>query len=188
MATDFGELVLLVGDYHIPHRAAIIPEKFKQMLVPGKMQHVLCTGNLCTKAVHEDLKKLAPNVHVVKGDFDDDFDFPEEKVIHVGKFKIGLTHGHQVVPWGDPEALAMVQRRLDCDVLVTGHTHKNVVTEYDGKYFINPGSITGAYSPFESDVSPSFVLMAIKGEKVVTFVYELIDGERKISKSEFSKK
>ena len=36
--SDFGELVLVVGDFHIPHRAAAIPEKFQRMLVPNKMQ------------------------------------------------------------------------------------------------------------------------------------------------------
>ena len=34
--------------------------------------------------------------------------FPEQKVITVGQFKIGLTHGHQVVPWGDIESLSLV--------------------------------------------------------------------------------
>lgn len=36
--SDFGELVLVIGDFHIPYRAAIIPEKFQRMLVPNKMQ------------------------------------------------------------------------------------------------------------------------------------------------------
>jgi len=36
--SDYGELALIVGDFHIPHRAAGIPEKFQRMLVPGKMQ------------------------------------------------------------------------------------------------------------------------------------------------------
>lgn len=42
-------LVLALGDLHIPHRAADLPAKFKSMLVPGKIQHVICTGNLCIK-------------------------------------------------------------------------------------------------------------------------------------------
>lgn len=29
-------------------------------------------------------------------------------MITVGQFKIGLTHGHQIVPWGDTESLALV--------------------------------------------------------------------------------
>ena len=37
-------------------------------------------------------------------------------------------------------------RQLNVDILVTGHTHDNKVMKYEGKYYINPGSITGAYS------------------------------------------
>ena len=42
--SDFGELALVVGDFHIPHRASGIPEKFQRMLVPNKMQRkiLLC--------------------------------------------------------------------------------------------------------------------------------------------------
>ncbi len=54
----------------------------------------------------------------------------------------------QVVPWGDPESLANLQRQLDVDILITGHTHKHEVFEYEKKYIINPGSATGAYSSF----------------------------------------
>lgn len=44
-------LVLAMGDMHIPHRAADLPAKFKSMLVPGKIQHILSPGNLCIKVV-----------------------------------------------------------------------------------------------------------------------------------------
>ena len=43
-------LVLVLGDLHIPHRASALPAKFRKLLVPGRIQHILCTGNLCTKA------------------------------------------------------------------------------------------------------------------------------------------
>lgn len=29
----------------------------------------------------------------------------------------------QVVPWGSNEALALVQRKLNVDILISGHTH-----------------------------------------------------------------
>lgn len=73
--------------------------------------------------------------------------YPEQKVVTVGQFKIGLAHGHQIVPWGDPESLASLQRQLGVDILITGHTHKFEAYEHDGKFFINPGSATGAYNP-----------------------------------------
>lgn len=176
---------------HVPHRAAAIPEKFRKILQPGKVGYILSTGNLCTKEELDDLKALAPKVFSVKGDFDEDTTLPDTKVVTIGHFKIGLCHGHQVVPWGDAEALAMLQRELNVDILVTGHTHANSVVEYEGRYYINPGSITGAYSGTTSAVTPSFVLMAINGKKVVTYVYELEggrDGELKVTKSEFTKK
>lgn len=90
----------------------------------------------------------------------------------------------------------MVQRQLDVDILITGHTHRNEVNEYEGKWFINPGSITGAYSStqFEGEATgvstgiiPSFILLAIQGNKVVTYVYELKGDQVEVSKSEFSK-
>jgi len=82
----------------------------------------------------------------------------------------------------------MMRRRLDVDVLISGHTHKNEVVEHDGHYHINPGSITGAFSECRpGNVSPSFVLLAIQGKKVVCYVYELIDDEVEVFKTEFSK-
>eukprot|EP00753_Platysulcus_tardus_P021909 PLAT9164.10.p1 GENE.PLAT9164.10~~PLAT9164.10.p1 ORF type:complete len:232 (+),score=138.65 PLAT9164.10:87-782(+) len=190
MAAEMGELVLVLGDLHMPHRAADLPAKFKKMLVPNKMQHVLCTGNLCTREQLDELKLLAPNVHVVKGDFDEDGDFPEEKVITIGKFRIGLIHGHQIVPWGDPDALATVQRRLGVDLLVSGHTHKSSVVEYvPGKVqLIDPGSITGAFSFTTPDVVPSFILMAVKGNTIVTYVYELSGDDVMVQKAKFVKR
>ena len=66
-----------------------------------------------------------------------------------------------MTPWGDLEALATVQRKLDVDILIHGHTHEPSIQQYDGKYFINPGSATGSYSAMNSNVIPSFILMAI---------------------------
>ncbi|KAK6059652.1 hypothetical protein COOONC_02714, partial [Cooperia oncophora] len=88
-------LVLLIGDLHIPHREYNLSAKFRKLLVPNKMQHVLCTGNL----VHS---TLSPDVHVVRGEFDDEsLKYPDTKVVTVGQFRIGLIHGHQIIPWGD---------------------------------------------------------------------------------------
>ena len=63
--------MLVLGDMHIPHRSNNMPAKFKKLLVPGKIQHILCTGNLCTKESYDYLKTLASDVHVVRGDFDE---------------------------------------------------------------------------------------------------------------------
>lgn len=57
----------------------------------------------------------------------------------------------------------------------------------ESKFFINPGSATGAYSALLPDVAPSFVLMDIQGTNVVTYVYQLIDDEVKVERRDFAK-
>lgn len=55
----------------ILHRSQSIPAKFKKLLIPGRIHHILVTGNLVTKESYDYLKSLASDVHVVRGDFDD---------------------------------------------------------------------------------------------------------------------
>jgi vacuolar protein sorting-associated protein 29 len=77
---------------------------------------------------------------------------------------------------------------MNVDILVTGHTHEYQIRTENNKWFVNPGSITGAFSSATSDVTPSFILMAVQGNKVVAFVYELKDGDNvAVSKSEYVK-
>ena len=69
----------------------------------NKLSNIFFSGNLCTKDSFDYLKTLANDVHVVRGDFDENASWPEQKVVTVGQFKIGLCHGHQLVPWGDAD-------------------------------------------------------------------------------------
>ena len=155
MSANFGELVLLLGDYHIPSRSTNIPEQFQKMLVPNKMQHIICTGNIGTKEEYDKLRNLVGGsstcVHCVAGEYDTITSsttgdnntsaikssslpsFPETKVIRLGQFRIGIIGGHQVVPWGDLTALAMVRRKLNVDILVCGNRRKEGVVEHEGK-------------------------------------------------------
>jgi predicted phosphodiesterase len=64
-------LVLVIGDLHILHRTHDLPAKFKKLLVPGKIQQILCTGNVCDKETYEYLRTVAADVHVVRGDYDE---------------------------------------------------------------------------------------------------------------------
>jgi vacuolar protein sorting-associated protein 29 len=183
------DLVLIVSDMYVPDRCSDIPEQFKNLLIPNKIQYVLSLGNIGSRDSYDWLKSLSNNFHAVKGEYDDNNNLPETKVIQIGDFKIGMIHGHQVVPWGDPEALANIQRQLNCDILLSGHTHSNSVSIYDGKYFINPGSISGAFSPLLPAPIPSFVLMVIQGDYAIVYLYEMIDKSKKfvVAKMEFTK-
>ncbi|KAI0341324.1 Metallo-dependent phosphatase [Trametopsis cervina] len=197
-------LVLVIGDLHIPHRIHDLPLKFKKLLVPGKIQQILCTGNLCDRETYEYLRTVSPDVHVVKGDYDESA-LPLSVTVTHTPIRIGVVHGHQCVPTGDLDSLSAIARQLDVDVLVSGHTHTFQAVEYDNRFFVNPGSATGAWigssnglvkvlttallhSEYERrEPTPSFALMDIQGPVVVTYVYQLIEGEVRVEKIEYRK-
>ena len=81
----------------------------------------------------------------------------------------------------------LIARQLDCDILISGHTNKFEAYEHENKFYVNPGSATGAYSALDSDITPSFILMDIQSSTVVTYVYQLIDDEVKVDRIEYKK-
>ncbi|KAK8943912.1 Vacuolar protein sorting-associated protein 29 [Platanthera guangdongensis] len=192
-------LVLALGDLHIPHRAADLPAKFKSMLVPGKIHHILCTDGTGIHSSWAD--RTEPDRNWVEPASDTmlalalgshlSYDNRPRPLIHLHRRLPSPLSDHprlaQVVPWGDLDSLAMLQRKLDVDILITGHTHQFKAYKHEGGVVINPGSATGAYSSISYDVNPSFVLMDIDGLHVVLYVYELIDGEVKVDRIDFKK-
>lgn len=140
-------LLLTIGDLHIPLRTHDLPFKFKKLLVPGKIGQIVCTGNVCDRETWEYLRSIAPDVRGVRGDFDETPNLPPSLTLQHGSLRIGVLHGHQIVPLGDTESLAAAARKLDVDVLVTGATHRFEAFEFESKFFINPGSATGAFTP-----------------------------------------
>jgi vacuolar protein sorting-associated protein 29 len=188
--TEFGELVLIIGDFYVPFKKPDIPPVFKELLNTDKIKTVLCTGNVCSDEIVDRLKAIANNVHIVKGDFDTTLtsELPESITVQVGHFKVGLIHGHQIVPWGNHEALEDRMRKMDVDILVYGHTHVNEIFQScTGKYLINPGSVTGIRNQV-GPTSPSFMLMAVQGPSAAIYVYELgQDGKANVAMSEIRK-
>merc|ERR1711907_350182 len=181
-------LVLCIGDLHIPHRTSDLPPQFKEILLPGKIQYILCTGDLCTKEVYEYLKTICTNIHVVKGQFDEDQSYPERKMVKIGELKFGLIHGHTVIPWGDIQSLGMIQRQMDVDILVSGQTHEFRTYAYEDKLLVNPGSASGSYSSSKPASTPSFCLFDVDGAKATIYTYKLKDGEVKKEKMFFESK
>lgn len=207
---SFGELVLVLGDMHIPERATSIPSAFSRMLVAGKMQHVISTGHVDTRVA----STWAPNLCAVAGNHDDN-SLPETAVTTVGAFRIGVVNGNPLLREDMDSTVRRScvdrwRRKLQADILITGHTSEAAVTvdEDAGYYHISPvrydwfcivtptcschywlqGSITGAFSPFGKASTPSFVLLAIQDTKVVCYVYELQDENVEVTKTEFEKK
>lgn len=140
--------------------------QFKKLLTPGKIGQILCLGNLTDRDTFELLRGVAPDLQLVKGDFDvDSPNLPLSKVVTHGSLRIGFTHGHTIIPSGDADALLIAARQMDVDILLWGGTHRFEAFEMEGRFFVNPGSATGAmstgYWPEGEDPTPSFCLMDV---------------------------
>ncbi|CUM49973.1 uncharacterized protein AC631_00865 [Debaryomyces fabryi] len=162
-------LTLAIGDIYIPDRAFELPQKFRKLLCPNpntiptnnKLSKVLCLGNVINS--YDTLKflyDLSPSFNMVRGEFDSpqilsqqiaslngkEPQIPTYNIIQHDNLKIGFTNGYLVVPKNDPLALLTFAREIDVDILIWGGTHKVEAYTLDGKFFINPGSATGAYN------------------------------------------
>uniref|UniRef100_A0A7N4P3P1 Uncharacterized protein n=1 Tax=Sarcophilus harrisii TaxID=9305 RepID=A0A7N4P3P1_SARHA len=77
----------------IQREERIYRNKLKNLLILGKkIQHILCTGNLCTKEAYDYLKTLAADVHFVRGYFDENLNYLE--LLCVPNFSPSLTYLH----------------------------------------------------------------------------------------------
>ena len=59
----------------------------------------------------------------------------------------------------------------------------------ENKLYINPGSISGAFSPLIEDAIPSFILMILQGEEAIIYLYTFNDKNKKfeVNKYEYTK-
>ncbi|XP_054025179.1 vacuolar protein sorting-associated protein 29-like [Dryobates pubescens] len=153
-----------------------------------RIQHILCTGCSCTqlslgtKESYDYLRTLAGDSCVVSR-HSESWNYPEKKVVTVWQFRIGLIHGHQIIPWGDVASLALPQRQPGADTVILGDTQRFDTFEH----YIDPGSATGAWSALEMNISLSFVLMDIQASTPVAAGCQLIENGMEAERVEFKK-
>lgn len=95
---------------------------------------------------------------------------PLTQVVTHGAVRVGFLEGFTLVS-DEPDVLLAEANRLDVDVLCwSGGTHRFECFEYMDKFFVNPGSATGALTTDwaagdamggEEEVVPSFCLMDV---------------------------
>ena len=85
----------------------------------------------------------------------------------IGGLRIHVSHGHEV---GSPTPQKLLAK-YSADVIVYGHTHRQLVTRADGRLVINPG----AAGPRRFDIVPSVARVAIAGERPEAEIIPLAD-------------
>lgn len=72
--------------------------------------------------------------------------FPTSLVLNYSPVKIGVIHGHQIIPANDPLSLLFCAQSMDVDILLSGNTNKFEAYKLGERFFLNPGSATGSWS------------------------------------------
>lgn len=62
---------------------------------------------------------------------------------------------------------------MGVDILISGHNHQMKLSKVDNVTLLNPGSLTGAFSPLTQDIVPSFLIIEFKPTSLVIYPYEI---------------
>jgi putative phosphoesterase len=119
------------------------------------VQLILHAGDVGGDEILDELELIAP-VEAVYGNTDAPGQSRLAPAIdrEIGGVRIHVSHGHEA---GSPSPLRLVNRYA-ADVIVYGHTHRQLVTRVDGTLVVNPG----AAGPRRFDIVPSVARLTIE--------------------------
>lgn len=159
MSADAGtHIVGLISDTH----GLVRPDVHTAL---AGVELILHAGDVGGHPILDELGLIAP-VRAVFGNTDPPGDPRLSTSIdaEIGGVRVHVSHGHEV---GSPTPEKLLGR-YDADVIVYGHTHKQLVVQAEGRWVINPG----AAGPRRFNLLPSVARMTISGGDVRV---ELID-------------
>jgi uncharacterized protein len=116
---------------------------------------ILHAGDVGGDEILRELRIIAP-VHAVYGNTDP-IDAPSlapEVILDAEGVGIHVSHGHELGSPTPEKLLAAYSQ----DVLVYGHTHRQLVTQVDGRLVVNPG----AAGPRRFNLEPSVARLTIR--------------------------
>ena len=117
------------------------------------VEQILHAGDVGRLSVLRELEGIAP-VRAVYGNVDDPaFGLPQHLELTLGGVRVHVSHGHEL---GSPTPRALAAAYA-ADVIVYGHTHRQLIEVVAGRLVINPG----AAGPARFKLAPSVAVLAI---------------------------
>jgi putative phosphoesterase len=119
---------------------------------------ILHAGDVGGNEILDELRIIAP-VQAVYGNTDapGDPNLSQELIVPVNGIEIHVSHGHELGSPTPDKLLAAYPHQ----VLVYGHTHKQLVVKADGRIVVNPG----AAGPRRFNLEPSVARLTVHGGK-----------------------
>ncbi len=153
-------LIGLISDTH-----GLVRPDVHQVLAGVEL--ILHAGDV-GEGVLAELRTIAP-VAAVNGNTDPpgDPELVEALELNIGGVSIHVSHGHEV---GSPKPEKLIVAYV-ADVIVYGHTHRQLITQRENRLIINPGA-AGAR---RFNLKPSVALLTISGGTASAKIIDLDD-------------
>jgi uncharacterized protein len=160
MNGDVSKLIGLISDTH----GLVRPDVHTAL---AGVELILHAGDVGGDDILDELQLIAP-VHAVYGNTDPPGQprLADSIEMAIDAVRVHVSHGHEV---GSPTP-AKLLARYNADVIVYGHTHKQLLTNADGRWVVNPG----AAGPRRFDLMPSVARMTIRGRDVEIEIVSLV--------------
>ncbi|HJP85596.1 MAG TPA: metallophosphoesterase family protein [Gemmatimonadaceae bacterium] len=154
-----SHLIGLISDTH----GLLRPEVHERL---KGVEIILHAGDVGGPEILDELRLIAP-VRAVFGNTDPRgiAELSESIDMEIGGLRIHVSHGDEVGS-PTPERLAA---RYDSDVVIYGHTHRQLVTRLNGQLFINPG----AAGPRRFKLPASVGVMTIAGGQAEVSIIDI---------------
>jgi putative phosphoesterase len=138
----------VISDTHVPGAARSLPPAVFEIFKGVDL--ILHAGDIVESSVLDELDAVA-QVEAVAGNMDDNelqLLLPAKKVLTLGRFTVGLTHGKYRI---DLQKEMIRKDFGNVDLIVYGHSHMPFWGKIDGVWFLNPGSPTDKrHAPYNS--------------------------------------
>ena len=134
--------ILAVSDTHVPTIAQTLPEKILEEARSCEL--VIHAGDIVSAKTLAQIS-LVRHTEAVRGNMDlADLasKLPISRVVTVGRWRIGVAHGHIGKGRDTPERAASLFPSGTVDCVVFGHSHIQLREERSGVLLFNPGSPT----------------------------------------------
>ena len=152
MSDGEPHIIGLISDTHGLVRPSVYPAL-------AGVELILHAGDVGGDAILDELEVIAP-VRAVYGNTD----VPGQPRLAasidltIGDIRVHVSHGHEL---GAPTPERLLAR-YDADVIVYGHTHRQLVTSVADRWVVNPG----AAGPRRFDILPCVARLTIVGPLV----------------------
>ncbi|HTE44145.1 MAG TPA: metallophosphoesterase family protein [Gemmatimonadaceae bacterium] len=159
MTEGNGRVIGLISDTH----GLVRPDVHTAL---AGVELILHAGDVGGDEILDELQLIAP-VHAVSGNTDTPGDPRLTRVIEleIGGIRVHVSHGHET---GSPTP-AKLLAKYSADVIVYGHSHRQLVAQVGERWTVNPGA-AGAR---RFDLLPSVARMIIRDGQVAIEIVEL---------------